>query len=95
MGKVVDGKGGHSRCSWGDSAVGGDGGQELLDLPGTAGLAQDVPIQWLAALTLTLRGQQQPTLLTLLTANVKTEIQSYDSQGLLLTWLRHDGPTTY
>ena len=59
----MDGKGGHSRCSSGDSAVGGDGGRELLDPPGTAGLAQDVPIQWVAALTLTLRGEQQPTLL--------------------------------
>lgn len=91
-------------------------------------------IQWVAALTFPLRGQQQPTFLlagrtafhqlrfpglfplkplpstprpwnpllfprpshlTLVTANMKTAIQSNNSHSLLLTWLRHDGPTTY
>lgn len=66
-----------------------------MDTPGAAGLAQDVPIQRVAALTLALRGQQQPTLLTLVTANVETSIQSNDSHRLLLTRFRHDGPTTH
>lgn len=89
-------------------------------------------IQRVAALTLTFRGEQQPTLLlersnnfpsgpdpwvvpyltspdlknpfnllprppnlTLVTADVKTAIQSNNSHSLLLTWLRHDGSTTH
>ena len=66
-----------------------------MDAPGTAGLAQDVPIQRVATLTFTLRGEQQPALLALVTANVKTAVQSYNSHSLLLTGLRHDGPTTH
>lgn len=53
---MVDGKGEGSGYIWEDSAVSGNRGIEFLDAPGTAGLAQDVPIQRVAALTLTLRG---------------------------------------
>lgn len=66
-----------------------------MNAPGTTSLAQDVPVQRVAALTLSLGGQQQPTLLTLVAANVETSIQSNDSHRLLLTWLWHDGPTTH
>lgn len=45
------------------SAVSGDFGGEVLDAAGTAALTENVSVQGVAASALTLRGQQQTTLL--------------------------------
>lgn len=69
--------------------VGAGLGGQHPDAGGVAGLAEDMPIQRVAALVISFR-QETTTILTPVAVNMEITIQSHNPDSLLLAWGWHD-----
>lgn len=89
----MDAKGAHTSVS--DLKVGGDFGGDGLHSACIAAFTQNMTIKGVAASALSLRGQHQSTVLTLVAVHMERAIKSHHSHCLILPWLWHDRLLAY